>query len=158
MIDIIQLREELIRPTLQSIRLWSLSAENLLVGTGLVESNFKYIKQKGGIALSFWQIEPATYTYLTHRVTHDREIRAVILNALDAVEIPTDENQLLGNMTLAIIVARLKYWYIPENLPEHDDIEGLSRYWGKYYQTESKPKAMDRFVNLYAKYGEHPVC
>ena len=51
-----------IRPALEKLSLWSLSAEELVRGTAIVESGLTYLKQHGdGPALSFWQVEPATH-------------------------------------------------------------------------------------------------
>ena len=51
-----------IRPALTKINLWSSSAEELVLGTAIVESGLTYLKQHGdGPALGLWQIEPATH-------------------------------------------------------------------------------------------------
>ena len=51
-----------IRPALTKINLWSRSAEELVLGTAIVESGLTYLKQRGeGPALGLWQIEPATH-------------------------------------------------------------------------------------------------
>ena len=53
----------------------SKEATQLILETGLVESNYKYLRQLGdGPARSFWQVEPATAVdnlahYLKHRKT-----------------------------------------------------------------------------------------
>ena len=51
-----------IRPALEKLSLWSLSAEELVLGTAIVESGLTYLKQHGdGPALGLWQVEPATH-------------------------------------------------------------------------------------------------
>ena len=54
-----------IRPALEKLSLWSLSAEELVLGTAIVESGLTYLKQHGdGPALGLWQVEPATHDEL----------------------------------------------------------------------------------------------
>ena len=60
-IDINQFREEVVRPVLQDLKMYSPVAENLIMGTAAQESGFTYIKQLGGgPALGMFQVEPAT--------------------------------------------------------------------------------------------------
>ncbi len=53
----------IIQPTLQQLGLWSVAAEELLLGTALIESNLIHRRQLGlgGPALSFFQMESATH-------------------------------------------------------------------------------------------------
>ena len=73
MIDLTQFRSDIVRPILEKLDLWSGAAENLLVGTSLVESGLFYVRQlRGGPALGFFQMEPATHddiwrNYLAYR-------------------------------------------------------------------------------------------
>ena len=56
-----QIRSMVIRPALSKINLWSPSAEELVLGTAIVESGLTYIRQWGdGPALGLWQVEPST--------------------------------------------------------------------------------------------------
>lgn len=66
MLDVGDFRELVVRPSLIHLqnwdrRLWTEAAENLLIGTALQESGLRHLRQMhGGIALSVYQIEPAT--------------------------------------------------------------------------------------------------
>ncbi len=155
MLDIKDLRCALLRPTLTRCGLWTRASENLLVGTGLVESEFKFLVQHPGPALSPWQIEPKSFTSLIARLSMDKELMMRVLNVLGMATLPTDANHLVGNMTLACIVARLKYWYNATPLPNADNVEALAKYWAKIYNTRNDPKDIKRFVYLYDQYGEH---
>ena len=57
-----QLREEIIHPVLKKMDLWSVAAEDLLIGTAIHESaGLKRLRQyDGGPALSYFQLEPET--------------------------------------------------------------------------------------------------
>lgn len=155
MLNIKQLREELIRPTLNKIGLWSRSAENLIIGTGLIESKYEFIKQVNGPALSFWQIEPATYKWLLSKLKQHSYVKEKACALLGYEFIPSDPTHLMSNMQLAIIMCRMRYFVVPTGLPHADNIIELSKYWGRHYQSQSIPEKMDLFVHLYDIYGEH---
>ena len=56
-----QILSLVIRPALSKINLWSHSAEELVLGTAIVESGLTYIRQwDDGPALGLWQVEPST--------------------------------------------------------------------------------------------------
>ena len=62
-----------VRPSLESIGLWSEAAERLLLGTAIAESQLTWLRQHGGgPARGVYQIEPATHddiwaNYLAYR-------------------------------------------------------------------------------------------
>ena len=56
-----QILSMVIRPALAKINLWSRSAEELVLGTAIVESGLTWFRQWGdGPALGLWQVEPST--------------------------------------------------------------------------------------------------
>ena len=63
MLNVDQLRVDLIRPSLDGLGKWSPQAENLLLLTAAVESALgTYVRQKGGgPALGIYQMEPTTH-------------------------------------------------------------------------------------------------
>ena len=62
-----------IKPALEKLGLWSMAAEELVLGTAIVESAAIYLRQHGaGPALGLWQAEPRTHddlytNYLSYR-------------------------------------------------------------------------------------------
>ncbi len=52
---------EVVRPALQSAGIWSEAREQIVLGTGAVESRFLHVKQIGGPALGWFQCEPKTH-------------------------------------------------------------------------------------------------
>lgn len=132
-----QFRECIVRPALEAISLWSKAGENLIVGTGVVESNLEYIKQLGdGPAVSIFQIEPATYLDVRSRIIAKYpNIYSKVLSELNMVRLPPDPRYLIGNLTAATIFARLKYYLDPEALPNAYDYEGLAKYHKRVYNT-----------------------
>ena len=80
MLSVIQLQDMVIAPALDKLGLWSPSAEELVLGTAIVESGLTYIRQWGdGPALGLWQVEPSTqndlYTnFLNYRPELDSQL------------------------------------------------------------------------------------
>lgn len=53
---------EIVRPALQMAGIWSEAREQLVLGTGAVESGYRWLVQRGGgPALGYWQCEKATH-------------------------------------------------------------------------------------------------
>lgn len=147
-----QYRENVIRPVLKKLDAWSQAAESLLVGTGLVESEFHYIKQINGPAVSVFQIEPATISdnyknFLNYRPNLRSEVDQ--LNIIDDFESWSDINPFFA-------CAHARVWYLrhSEPFPSAANVEGLAQYWKKYYNTAAGKGEVNRFIQLYTTYGE----
>lgn len=152
MLDAIQIRELLIRPTLKALQMWTPSSENLVFGTALVESNLVYLKQINGPALSPWMIEPATYLDLRKRLmNHYSKIYQKILSILCMEMLPQDANFLIGNLTAAIIIARIKYYFDPYPLPDANDYTALATLWKRVYNTEKGKGNLADAINVFKK-------
>jgi len=82
-----------IRPALSKINLWSPSAEELVLGTAIVESGLTYLRQWGdGPALGLWQVEPATQNDLyTNFLQYRPELGSALIE-LRAPNLSMDEN------------------------------------------------------------------
>ena len=99
-----------IRPALEKLSLWSLSAEELVLGTAIVESGLTYLKQHGdGPALGLWQIEPATHDDLYTNFLNFRPELGSKLIELRAAGLSLDEN-LATNLMYGAAVCRLCYY------------------------------------------------
>tara|TARA_X000001388_G_scaffold61966_1_gene47670 strand:- start:1094 stop:1585 length:492 start_codon:yes stop_codon:yes gene_type:complete len=121
------------------------SSQNLIFGTGLVESKFKYILQHPSrIAKGFFQIEVPTcldniINYISFRdsmlpmlcdVTHVAEKYWIDPKAEDWGKI------LESNIRAGIVHARILYWRAPAKLPK--ELEDQAEYWVKYYNRGGK--------------------
>ena len=144
-----QFRKLVVRPTLEFLGMWSLSAENLMVGTALVESYLYSLEQEDGPALGFYQIEVQTavdiHRYVDTRLDAGRKklFNSLMPNSFDIGK------RLVYDLRYATLVARLKYWMHPEKLPHENDIEALAAYWKKYYNTENGKGDPAEFVKRY---------
>jgi hypothetical protein len=133
------------------------NAKELILKTILVESGGVYRYQINGPALGICQIEPAThkdvlnrteqkyptiYNYIIERFYPNSNLSRGF--AFDD-DIVCDDN-LLYNDSYSIIIARMKYYLIPEKLP--NDLQGLAEYWKKYYNTELGKGEVEKFINV----------
>ncbi len=156
MVNLRQIRDNLIDPTLKAIDLHSPEAVDLVLFTGLQESGYRYIKQLGsGPALSFWQIEPATMhdiyqNYLRFRPDLDNQIKQFLAKT------PFEE-QLIWNMAFAVVMCRIVYRRSPLPLPKVGDGPGMAHIWKQAYNTHLGAGHPQEFINSWEKYkGELP--
>ena len=150
--------KDLIRKTLKRMNMWSEDAEELVYLTGLVESGYKYIYQLGsGIARSFYQVEAFTAkdsldNYLSYRKDKLGDFAVALQRSpeelLDMSE--KDLQELLWHdMAAGIAFCRIKYRRVPEAIP--GDLEGMARYWKKYYNTEHGAGTVKHFLDMAAE-------
>ena len=128
-------------------------AIQLVLETGLVESNYKFLRQLGnGPARSFWQIEPSTAVdnlqhYLKHRtpLMHKcADVSVVDLKHWQNYSDPLWSDILEKNMAAAIIHCRLKYWRVPKRMP--NTLEGRAEYWKTYYNSSDGAGTREKYI------------
>ena len=135
-----------IRPALSKINLWSPSAEELVLGTAIVESGLTYIRQWGdGPALGLWQVEPSTQNDLYTNFLHYRPELGSKLIELRATGLSLDEN-LATNLMYGAAVCRLCYYRKPDALPAAGDIEGQAAFWKQHYNTPLGKGTVTKYV------------
>jgi hypothetical protein len=140
-----EFRDDIIRPALKVVGLWSQAAETLLVGTILVESGGVFFKQVSGPALSPFMIEPGTHLFIKEYLNRRRNsiLKDKILSACFMPLLPPDDC-LIWNLRYATLIARLVYWVRPEKLPDENDITGLTKYYLQYYNTAMGKSTFDK--------------
>lgn len=149
MINPNQLFEYIVQPTLKEIDMYSKSAAALVMGTCAQESDMgTYIKQlNGGPAIGIYQMEPATFSDVMDYITRKGKIK-IFHNSSE---------QLLYDLKFATTMCRVFYWRFEERLPEHNDVEGLARYWKKYYNTHLGAGEEHEFSENFVRYGLHKI-
>ena len=153
MIDNKQLREQIIKPALDSLQMYSDNAMELLVFTCACESlGGTYVKQVKGPALGIYQMEPATYTdiwenYIKHRSSL---VQLLALN-FSSPSIPNPE-RMVYDLRFATAMARLHYRRRSEPLPHHTDIEAIWEYYKKYYNTHLGKAEKEESIKHYRKF------
>ena len=131
------------------------AAENLLMltyATECIVGGRIHLWQVGGPALGIFQMEPRTHwdlwaNYLAYRPP---------LAARVAGYIPAwaREEALVRDLGYQIRTARAQYLRFPEALPSADDIEGLARYWKRWWNTDRGKGAPEKAVAAYTAYCE----
>ena len=177
MIDVNQFKKHIVVPVLSSLSSYlpgcdSYESVDLMLGTVAKESEFTFIKQKGGgPAISLYQIEPFTFkdtfvNFIQNRKELDDLISSNFLpsdlctrshkgvsSLINFQTFDLDVERALSSLMLATIIARIKYWRAPEPLPKRTDddyIRKLGEYWKRYYNTREDETA-DRFVAAWHK-------
>ncbi len=131
-----QLRELIVQPVLKHLELHTLAAENLVVGTALVESNAGYLAQIKGPAFGLWQMEPATHDDVWKNFLAYRHRLSALVKELELPDwYGNDARELAGNLYYAAAMCRVHYYRVPERLPEPQDAQGMAQYWKTYYNT-----------------------
>lgn len=123
--------------------LCSPAAVNLLLGTAAQESRFgTFLRQlKGGPALGVFQMEPKTFWWLHRRYKKKYPLIADRLFA-----------ELEWDLSLSIVMARLRYRVVRARLPRCNSITGMAAYWKKYYNTIHGAGKVKEFIANYKKY------
>lgn len=146
--------ELVVRPTLDFLDPdipYSETAVNLITFTCLVESDFNYIKQVGGPALGFVQMEPATeldiwQNYLSFRPKLNDKIKSLVLNRVSR------ETNLAANLIYQVAICRVHYYRVPEKLPGITSAEQMAAYYKKYYNTFSGKSTIERAKKVYSDF------
>jgi hypothetical protein len=151
MVNLRQLRDLVIEPTLKHLDLYSPEAVDLILFTGLQESGYRYIKQLGtGPALSFWQIEPTTAhdifeTFLKFREELEDLVDSFMIDG-------SIEESLLWSLPFGVAMCRIKYRRSPWALPPVGDGPGMARIWKSEYNTVMGAGHESEFINAWEKY------
>jgi hypothetical protein len=158
-LDFNYLKYEIIIPVLNDMDLNSGSAVNLLLGTAAQESHFgTYIRQigfdnktlNGGFGI--YQIELLTCKDVLFRYfpQHRPDLHEYCLSLKkDGASL---QDELMNNHKFSTAICRGKYLEIAKSLPDEYDIEGLAKYWKKYYNTEKGKGTVEDFVKNYKKF------
>lgn len=160
MVDRVQIRR-LIKETLEDVGLHSPQAASLIYHTGLVESKFMYLYQKGGsnVARGFFQCEPPTAVdictnYLAYRDELMKRVATVCYLDWKYFTAPNEHdwrNILTYNVRAQIVMCRLHYWRVPKSLPQN--IKDQAVYWKAYYNSHKGAGTVDHFMKIVETHG-----
>jgi len=168
MINHRHLRELIIRPALKAVDLWSESAEQLLLMTCAQESlGGTYLKQIKGPALSIYQMEPATYNciwndYFFGTEKKDEDKRCIPMDSRLSTKILRYVRKPLGtvpdidimvrDLGYASVMCRAHFVRFSEPLPAANDLDGMFKYYKKYYNTNLGDTTEKEFIDAYQVY------
>ena len=151
-----QLRQYVVQPALHQLGLYSLVAEQLVIGTIAQESGGSYLVQLGGgPALGLIQMEPATHkdhwlNFLKHYPRLREKLLAITSDTADVVYEQygwPDHQALVWNLRYAIAMCRVHYYRRPEALPKANDIKALAQYWKDHYNTIHGAGTVSEFIH-----------
>lgn len=133
----------------------------LVYRTGLVESKYQYIMQKGGnnIARGFWQCEPWVAVslcndYLQYRKDLLKKIAEICHLDWSYFTNPEEDKWrdiLTTNLKAGIICCRLHYWRVPHPMPK--TLEDQSSYWKRFYNSAHGSGTEEHFMEIVRKHG-----
>lgn len=129
------------------------NAVELLMLTAAQESHLgEYIRQlNNGPAMGIFQMEPRTHDDICFRYLNRKgELKASILRVSNCREF--DSAVLEYNLAYSTALARAFYRRFPEALPSATDVEGLARYWKKYWNTELGAGTVEEAVENYERF------
>lgn len=139
-------------------RLHSPASVQLMLGTAAQESHLGYYLRQHptGPARGPYQIEQATHMDVIRYIK--RPSNVILLDVVTRLtrrgaEIG-EENELVDNLAYSHAIARIRYWYEPDPLPEADDILGLGEYWDTHYNANPDHGTPEEFVANYEKFVE----
>lgn len=140
--------KEIISDTLEALgpKYQSEAAEQLLLGTALVESNLKYLQQvPSGIAKGLWQMEGATHSDMYRNfLDYHPQLRSKVW------EMGSDESHLVTHLDYACAMARLKYWRDSKPIPK--DLVGQAEYWLRVYNAGGAG-TVEKYLRSWKRYA-----
>lgn len=125
---------EVVRPALQSAGIWSEAREQIVLGTGAVESAYKYVKQIGpGPALGWWQCEPATHRDMWENWIPSRgELKDRLRILCEGLE---RDGALVAHPMYAAAICGAHYLRARGALPAPGDAHAMAQYHKAAYNT-----------------------
>ena len=131
----------------------SADAVELLMFTAAHESKLgTYLKQlNGGPARGIFQIEPTTWNDVFMNYLNYREDLSNVVEEFDLVDF-TDYINMIGNLPMQIIMARIIYLRVPEAIPSRFDLGAMAKYYKKYWNTHLGAATIVGALGSYKKY------
>ena len=148
-----QIMDLIIRPLTPLLGMGGENGEYLMCYVGAVESSYDNLRQvldsgNYGLGHGWWQMEPDTFNDNKKYLNTMPDLRKRILAAC-YLDILPPMDVMIWNIRFAYAMARFQFWRHKEPLPDKDDLEGLARYWIKYYNGNGLGKGtVERFVTV----------
>lgn len=150
MLDCSQFRSLIVEPVLSKLRLYSKSAEELLIFTCAAESlGGTYLQQVKGPALGVYQMEPNTYSDIWANYIRARSQLATLMAMHFGCNKIPEVERLIYDLHFATAMTRIYYLRMPGNLPEVKDTEGMWNYYKKHYNTEKGKAQKENSIKKY---------
>lgn len=140
-------RDHVVIPALTICGIHSAAREQLVMATGMVESIYEAVRQRGGgPALGWFQMEPATHDDIWARFLGATS-RQPILDGLRAISSRAgDAREMEWNPIYAAAMCGIHYLRAPGALPHPNDIDGMAAYWKRFYNTADGKGTVEGFI------------
>lgn len=146
----------IIKYTLIKMDMNSEEACALIYETGMAESGYRALEQKGGPALGFFQCEPNTAddilkNYVIFRASISQKLLELGLPAKVLADIKSKDYMdvlkysILTNIALQVAFCRLKYRRNPAPIPTTK--KERAKYWKKIYNTELGKGTVKHYID-----------
>lgn len=151
------IRVYVVRPSQMRIGLWDQASENLVFGTGLVESGYQAIDQVTpgpGPAYGFWQMEEKTYAdiwtkYLPSQPSALRDSLIVMSGLMVSKGAFPPVTVLHWNLLYAAAMCRIHYRRVRAALPAAGDAYAMAQYYKTYYNTPLGAATLERALPFF---------
>ena len=147
-------KDYVVVPVLEAIKdfiPFTLSAQNLVLGTAAQESGFYYLDQTTpgpGPAYGIYQMEQRTYdghvAWLKQKPEFWDLVQEFRIKGLKGSHL-----ELQGNLYYATIMTRVHYYRVNVALPGSSDVSGMAWYWKKFYNTHLGKGTVTEFETNY---------
>lgn len=131
-------RDLWVKPALAALppALNTLARQQLVLGIGNKETQYRYIRQiGGGPALGFWQMEPATHDDLwSNFIRYRPQIQAALLRILAGAK--PDPARLVDHPVYAAAVSGVDIYRSKDPLPPANDPSAQAGFWKRNYNTD----------------------
>lgn len=148
MIDIYDLRDHIVKPTLSRLGMYSKWAERLVIGTAMAESvvnNDMKLVQINGPAVGIYQMEPFTHNDIyKNYVYYNPKIDAELTNLTDGTNRTSD--RMIWDLRYATAMCRVHYWRQSFDIPNENDIEALAKIWKLHYNSNLGKGTIEGFI------------
>ena len=128
-----ELRHYVVRPTLKHMGMWSLAAENLLLGTAARESGLGFhLKPANTQALGIYQISPRMHRNIwDHFLAQKSELSSLVRGLASQREfLSHPHHELATNLAYSTAIAWLIYWRTDVEIKKIDPAN--TWFWPRY--------------------------
>ena len=153
--DVDHFRIHVVRDSLKAAGWWSQEIENLILATGVVESNLNMLVQVGGgPARGVFQIEKISFNDVISYIKRDSQKVKAICQACGFSALPEDVNTVIWNLRFAVLITRMFYYRIPDALPTSENALEAYRYYKNFYNSyhgaATEEKCLPAFKKVYS--------
>jgi len=132
-----ELRNHVIRPTLEGLGTWNTNAEELLLATAAQEScmGFHILSES---TYGVYQITAATHVevwdqYLVNRPDMASRVRGL---ASQHMFLENPHRELTTNLLYATAIAWFVYERSGQSVPERQDVQAMAKFWQQHFHQE----------------------